>query len=293
MSRGVRAGRRARVCRPRPARRRCQSGSPTRWPCRARPRAAGSGARGAERSARQPPGPEARRAARTTWENHLRPSTSSCRWKRRPRARVTAPPGKKTCHIEPLAAFLPRVVESELDLVTLLRARDPRGFELCYARHRDAIYGFLLRLSGQRAIAEDLFQETWLRLARKGAELRPGSDLRAWLFTVARNPHRSFLRARHPLLPEDELAELCAPDSAAQALELSELERALLTLPLEERELLLLVGVEGFAQDELAHMLGVAAPALRQRVTRARVHLAEALERGPASAPRQRRIHGR
>lgn len=185
------------------------------------------------------------------------------------------------------------MVESEPDLLALLRARDPRGFELCYARHRDAIYGFLLRLSGQRAIAEDLFQETWLRLARKGAELRPGSDLRAWLFTVARNAYRSLLRSRHPQAREEELDELLAPGDAAQGVELSELERALLALPLEERELLLLVGVEGFAQDELARMLGVAAPALRQRVTRARARLAQALERGPASAPRPRRIHER
>ncbi|HVJ16009.1 MAG TPA: RNA polymerase sigma factor [Polyangiaceae bacterium] len=185
------------------------------------------------------------------------------------------------------------MAENDPDLVALLRARDPRGFELSYARHRDAVYAFLLRLSGRQTVAEDLFQETWLRLARSGATLRPDSDLRAWLFTVARNAFRSFLRQQHPESAEAELGEIAALDSAEQGLELSELERALLALPLDERELLLLVGVEGFAQHELGRMLGIAAPALRQRVTRARARLGELLEHGPASAPRQRRMHER
>ena len=183
--------------------------------------------------------------------------------------------------------------ESDADLIALLRARDPRGFELCYARYRDAIYAFLLRLSGRRSVAEDLFQETWLRLARSGAELRPDSELAGWLFTVARNAFRSYLRAQRSSLTNAELVEIAAPGSAAEGLELSELERGLLTLPLDERELLLLVAVEGMAQDEIARMLGVAAPALRQRVTRARAHLGEVLEREPASSPRKRRMHER
>jgi RNA polymerase sigma-70 factor, ECF subfamily len=213
--------------------------------------------------------------------------------KRRFAQGVTGSSENKSCHTRRAAAFINKgLAESDPDLVTLLRARDPRGFELCYARYRDAIYAFLLRLSGRRALAEDLFQETWLRLARGGAELRPDSDLRGWLFTVARNAFRSFLRKERAQATDAELGEIAGPSDAEQSLGLSEVERALLRLPLDERELLLLVAVEGFAQDELARMLGIAAPALRQRVRRARAHLAEILDFEPASAWRKRSRHG-
>ena len=183
------------------------------------------------------------------------------------------------------------VTESERETVALLRRREPQGFERCYALYRDAVFGFLVRLSGRRSVAEDLFQETWLRVARRAAELRPDSDLRAWLFTIARNAFRSYLRAQRAELGEAELEAIEGPADTARGVELSELERALLCLSLEERELLLLVA-EGIAQDELARAWGLAAPALRQRVTRARARLAEVLDAEPVSASRKRSNHG-
>jgi RNA polymerase sigma factor (sigma-70 family) len=83
---------------------------------------------------------------------------------------------------------------NEALLVERLRSGDGGALADVYARYHERIWSFLLRLSGRRHLAEDLFQETWLAVARGARRLRDDTDLRAWLFTVARNRHRSYRR---------------------------------------------------------------------------------------------------
>jgi len=89
------------------------------------------------------------------------------------------------------------------DALTLLRQRDVRGFDLAYARYAERIFAFLVRLSGSRAQAEDLFQHTFMRLAEVGPRLAHDSDLRAWLFSVARNAFHSHARSRAVVMRAD------------------------------------------------------------------------------------------
>lgn len=168
---------------------------------------------------------------------------------------------------------------------------DAGGFDLAYERHHGRVYGFLVRLSGRTDVADDLFQETWLRFARHAAGLRPDSDLRSWLLAVARNVFVSHLRRLKPAEVTTQLTRDAIQagnvshtdgsssgyDGPDQALLLSDLERALLSLTVEDRELLLLVAVEGLSQNAVAVMLGIGAAAVRQRVTRARARLAAKL----------------
>src|SRR4051812_2667987 len=79
-------------------------------------------------------------------------------------------------------------------LVARLRRREPAALGEAYACYHARIYRFLLRLAGRKEVAEDLFQETWLAAARGAGDLAEGSDLGAWLFTVARNRFRSHRR---------------------------------------------------------------------------------------------------
>src|SRR5262245_57180478 len=118
-----------------------------------------------------------------------------------------------------------------------------RAFDDAYARLRAPLYSFLLRLSNDALLAEDLLQETWLRYARHLERLEPEHDPRPWLFTVARNLYRSH--RRWLVLDAERLRELGvwpASDRASplEALCASEserrLERALAELPLEQRE---------------------------------------------------------
>ena len=185
--------------------------------------------------------------------------------------------------------------QGDRDALARLKRGDPCGFDLAYDRHRHRVYAFLFRLTGRADLADDLFQETWLRFSRQAASLCDGSDLGSWLFTVARHLFVSQLRherarrgdwtaGRHPAaaevddLPANPADTVASASSAEHGLALSELERSLLALTVEDRELLLLVSVEGLSQNEAAAVLGVAAPALRQRVTRARARLAAILD---------------
>jgi RNA polymerase sigma-70 factor, ECF subfamily len=167
------------------------------------------------------------------------------------------------------------------DALRLLEQGDPRGFDLAYARYAGRIFGFLFRLSGSRAVAEDLFQHTFMRLAEFGARLRVDSDLRAWLFSVARNAYHSHARSRAVRASADvELFPAFAGASASpdSGLALSELERALASLRESDRELLLLFGVEGLSYVEVARVLSLDPVTVRKRVSRARARLAEALD---------------
>ncbi|HEY8087761.1 MAG TPA: RNA polymerase sigma factor [Polyangiaceae bacterium] len=172
-------------------------------------------------------------------------------------------------------------------LVDALRRGDSSAFDRVYVKYRPRIYGFLLRLSGRQHVAEDLFQETWLKLARHAPRLAEDTDLPAWLFTVARNAWVSHRRwsaldlSRLVALDEDSPLLGKAQDAEARAdasRGVARLERAIASLPAASREVLLLVGVEGFEQEQAAGMLGITYAALRQRLARARAQLAEKLE---------------
>jgi RNA polymerase sigma factor (sigma-70 family) len=176
---------------------------------------------------------------------------------------------------------------TERPLVESLRRGDKAGFDRVYAKYRARIFAFLLRLSGRPDAAEDLFQETWLKLARNAHRLAEDTDLRAWLFTVARNAwvsHRrwSMLDVSRLVSIDDDaryVAYSVDPEARADAArDVERLERALSSLPASSREVLLLVGVEGFDQEQAAEILGIKYDALRQRLARARAQLAERLE---------------
>lgn len=175
---------------------------------------------------------------------------------------------------------------TERPLVDALRRGEPSAFDAVYARYRGRIYGFLLRLSRRVDVAEDLFQETFLKLARNAPRLAEDTDLPAWLFTVARNAWVSHRRwsmldlSRLVAIDDDAMppASAADPDARADAARAMErLERAMEALPPASREVLLLVGVEGFEQEQVAEMLGIKYDALRQRLARARAQLAERL----------------
>lgn len=171
---------------------------------------------------------------------------------------------------------------SDRDTLALLRRRDPRGFDQAYASYGARLYSFLGRLLGsdQRHLADDLLQQTFLRLAEHGPDLRADSDLRAWLFTVARNAFLGHLRSTKRLREHPGLALVADYSADAEArLLLGDVEQALARLKLEDRELLLLVGVEGLEPLAVSRMLDVEPATLRKRLARARQRLLSELER--------------
>jgi RNA polymerase sigma-70 factor (ECF subfamily) len=179
--------------------------------------------------------------------------------------------------------------EKELELVAGLRAGNPDAFDAVHQAFNARLYNFLARLANRRDIAEDLVEETWLRMVVHAPRLRPDTRLGPWLFTVARNLHASHCRSR--LLEDSHAAGLLglwpsgrSEPSPLVAAEANETERritlALASLPMTYREAMLLVAVEGLQPAEAAAICGVSPVAMRQRLSRARTMLARQLEDG-------------
>jgi RNA polymerase sigma-70 factor (ECF subfamily) len=184
--------------------------------------------------------------------------------------------------------------ETELALVRRLREDDADAFDAVHAEFNARLFNFLARLSRRREVAEDLLEETWLRLVANARRLQPDTRLGPWLFTVARNLHVSYCRSR--MLEHSHVAGLVSlwpfspgPSSPFEQTAASELERrverALAALPPTARDVLLLVAVEGLEPSEAAAVCGVTPEALRQRLSRARAMLAKALEEDEGFCP--------
>lgn len=178
-------------------------------------------------------------------------------------------------------------------MVLGLRTGRVAAFDRVYALHQMRVFSFLLRLSGRREVAEDLAQETWIKLARAAPTLREDTRLLPYLFTIARNAFISWRRwamldlSRLVTIGFEADATVDSPaDLHDRAEEIAILERALQKLPVASREVLLLVGVEGFEQDEAAKILGIEYAALRKRLSRARAEL-----EGTMDALAKRRPH--
>ena len=181
---------------------------------------------------------------------------------------------------------------TEASLVSRLQAGDAGAFDDIHAAFNTRLFNFLLRLSRRRDVAEDLLEETWLRLVKHAKRLRPDTHLTPWLFTVARNLYVSYQRSR--MLEETHAASFIGlwpcgsmrqspfEETATNETE-RRIEAALASLPAVYREVLLLVGIEGFRPVDAAAVCGISPEALRQRLSRARALLTRRLE-APAEA---------
>jgi RNA polymerase sigma-70 factor (ECF subfamily) len=138
-------------------------------------------------------------------------------------------------------------------------SRRAHEFELLVRGCSADLYRYAYWLSGDRARAEDLVQETLLRAWRSLDTLRDPSQARSWLITTLR---REFARGFDPAQPKgledvDTLAEtLPAPETLDAELERDELIRRMAALPRNHREALVLQILFGYRQDEVAQILG-------------------------------------
>ncbi len=125
-----------------------------------------------------------------------------------------------------------------------------------------------------RAAADDLVQDTLERAWTKFHLYRDGTDLRAWLFTVMHNVHVNRMRAtRATDVLDDEMPEMAQRAAQGDALLVRDLDRAIVRLPEEQREVLLLVALEDMSYDEVARALGIPIGTVMSRLSRAREKL--------------------
>lgn len=165
----------------------------------------------------------------------------------------------------------------DVELVARLASGDPWAKEALYRKYVQAIFGLALRLSGHRADAEDIVQDTFAEALRDIGKVRDRGALRSWLMSVAvHQVHRRFRRRRLLRMlgldrdDEPALSALASSDvSAEQRLELRLLGQVLATLPADERLAWSLRYVEGCSLDEVARYCDCSLATAKRRIGRA------------------------
>lgn len=171
------------------------------------------------------------------------------------------------------------------ELMLSFRGGDARAFATLVARHRAPVYNFILRLVGHPARAEDVLQETWLKVVRGAQDWQPKARFTTWVYTIARNlcvdaarkeSYRQTESLDAPIGADGEGRALgeqlpdghgTSPDRGAYNNSVRPLiERALRSLPEEQREVFLLREYSGITFKEIAEVTGVPENTVKSRM---------------------------
>lgn len=137
--------------------------------------------------------------------------------------------------------------------------------------------------------ADDLVQSCLLRAITKQHLWQAGTDLRAWLFTILHNQNindaRRSMREGAAVPVEDVAPALTAPSNVEASLQLRDLDRAIASLPEDQRQVILLVGLEQMGYEEVAKILGIPVGTVRSRLSRGRASLRALMDMKDGQAP--------
>ena len=174
---------------------------------------------------------------------------------------------------------LTSAADRELADALLLRG-DEAAFRVLYQRHTPRLFQFVLRVvGGAEHDAEDVVQETWIRVTQKLGEFRWEAAFSTWVSGIGLNVARSLLRRGGRWEAWSEAPEPWCPPAADG--ERIDLERALALLPTGYRVVLLLHDVEGYTHEEIAERLGVVPGTSKSQLSHARRALRQLLEPAP------------
>lgn len=168
------------------------------------------------------------------------------------------------------------------DLMRRMAEGEAEALAILFDRHKSRLFGFLYHLLGDRAVAEDLVGETFLRIFRARGRYRPAGGFVPWMLAIARNLALGELRRQGSLRrAQQRLMQAAAPSPEgwrSRRDEQRELVRtALLQLPEEQRAALVLKEYQGLSYREIGQVLGCSEEAARARTYRARGTLRELL----------------
>jgi RNA polymerase sigma-70 factor (ECF subfamily) len=170
-------------------------------------------------------------------------------------------------------------------LMMRLQCGDTEAFNVLYERYRRPLYNFILRFVQNEAQAEDVYQETFMRVLQAAVHYKQRYKFSTWLFTIAHNLCIDCLRADRSQIPLEEVEGcLTAPDSdpldhLVQHELITDTNRALVELPPDQRAVVLLRVVHGYSQKETAQIVGASVGTVKSRLHYALLKLREILER--------------
>jgi len=180
-----------------------------------------------------------------------------------------------------IAYYFVNAMESETSAIARgLRRRDPDLLDRLIEQYQHRLLRYLVYLSGNRDLAEDLFQETWIRVLERGHQYDGKHEFSTWLYTVARNLTIDYLRKKSPLsldglMEDEEHAPLEPVDRRPMAWEVVQqheqaerISAALVSIPAEYRETVVLRFQEGLALDEIVAVTGAPLGTVKSRLYR-------------------------
>lgn len=176
---------------------------------------------------------------------------------------------------------------TDADLLHAFRTGDERAFEELVHRHGAAIKAYALRMLRNREHAEEIYEDTFLRVATARGRWVERGTVKSWLYTIAHNKcldrlrRRKTVRSARSTVIELESARQLRPNPEAQALlgeRASQLERALGQLPEEHRQVLLLRTVHGLSARETAQALDLSESQIHSQLSYARKLLRQQLD---------------
>jgi RNA polymerase sigma-70 factor, ECF subfamily len=186
-------------------------------------------------------------------------------------------------------------MESEASAIARgLRRRDPDLLDRLIEQYQHRLLRYLVYLSGNRELAEDLFQETWIRVLERGHQYDGKHEFSTWLYAVARNLTIDYLRKKSPLsldglMEDEEHAPLEPVDTrpigwevVQQHEQAERINAALVSIPAEYREAVVLRFQEGLALDEIATLTQAPLGTVKSRLYRGMNLLMGLLERTQA-----------
>ena len=179
------------------------------------------------------------------------------------------------------AYFFVNAMESEASaIVRGLRRRDPDLLDRLIEQYQHRLLRYLIYLSGNRELAEDLFQETWIRVLERGHQYDGRHEFSTWLYAVARNLTIDYLRKKSPLsldglMEDEEHAPLEPVDTrpigwevVQQHEQAERINAALVSIPAEYREAVVLRFQEGLTLDEIATLTQAPLGTVKSRLYR-------------------------
>jgi RNA polymerase sigma-70 factor (ECF subfamily) len=143
-----------------------------------------------------------------------------------------------------------------------------------------SLRAFAMSLAQNADKADDLVQETLVKAWDKQASFQPGTNLKAWVFTILRNEFYSQMRKRGREVQDSDgviTARLAVHPAQQGSMDLDDFRTALETLPEDQREAIILIGASGFSYEEAAEICDCAVGTIKSRVSRARSRLQEIL----------------
>lgn len=174
--------------------------------------------------------------------------------------------------------------DSDENLMLRYAAGEASAFDTLYGRYRVRLLRYLVRLTGQTAVAEELYQDTWSRVIDARSRYAPSARFAAWLFRIAHHLAIDHLRRTHPTVDADEVLVAfpgLPEDDPALALDQNEqmqrLAQLVEALPPEQKSVLLLRAEGDLTLEEIAANTGTGRETIKSRLRYALAKLREGL----------------